>query len=389
MEILAIIPARGGSKSVPRKNIKKIGGIPLVGHSILQAQKSKFIKRVIVSTDDQEIGDISKNFGAEVMIRPSEISGDLASSESALIHTIETLKEKEEYEPFLIVFLQCTSPLTLVEDIDGTIRELLDKDADSAFSATEFHYFLWNYDNYGSVIGINHDKNYRQRRQDRKPQFIETGAVYVMKTKGFLKYKHRFFGKTVMYNTPLERSFEIDEPVDFIILETLMALQKENSRRKELPTLIEAIFFDFDGVFTDNKVYLDENGKEIIMFDRGDGMAISQLKKSNIKMYILSSEINDVCQQRAKKLKIKAYNGLENKLEKLIEISELEGINLANCLFVGNDINDIDCMKKVGCPIVVNDAYEEVKTHAKIILRNRGGYSAIRELSDIIINRSK
>jgi len=219
---LAIIPARGGSKGIPHKNIRNLAGKPLIVWTIEAAFDSKFIGRIVVSTDDVSIGIIAKKFGAEVVLRPQDISGDFAASEDALLHVLEYLKEKENYEPDITVFLQCTSPLTLSQDIDGTIQKLLDTNADTAFTAAPFFRFVWAVDNSGSAKGINHNEGIRQLRQERKKQYLETGAVYVMRTPGFITAKHRFFGKTVIYEVPIERSVEIDELHDLLIAETLI-----------------------------------------------------------------------------------------------------------------------------------------------------------------------
>ncbi|MFC1692047.1 cytidylyltransferase domain-containing protein [Candidatus Latescibacterota bacterium] len=222
MKTLAIIPARGGSKGVPRKNILPLMGKPLIVHTIENSHNAKTVDRIVISTDDTEIAAISKQYGAEVILRPADISGDTASSESALLHVLDHLKQSEGYEPDLVVFLQCTSPLTTPEDIDGTVRKLLEENADSALSVVPFHYFLWRRDKHGDAIGINHDKTARLLRQEREPQLLETGGIYVMKTSGFLEARHRFFGKTVMYVCPGERWLEIDEPADFRIAEELL-----------------------------------------------------------------------------------------------------------------------------------------------------------------------
>ncbi len=227
MEILAIIPARGGSKGIPHKNTRLIGSKPLIAYAIESAHQAN-LNRVIVSTDDEKIASISNKMGAEAIRRPADISGDLNSSESALLHALEHLEKEEGYRPDLLVFLQCTSPLTLPEDIDGTIQSLLNENADSALAVTPFHYFLWKFDKKGHAVGINHDKAVRLLRQQNSLQYLETGAVYVMRSKGFKKAKHRFFGKTSMYVMPPERCLEIDEPVDLHIAELLLRERKKN-----------------------------------------------------------------------------------------------------------------------------------------------------------------
>jgi len=219
MEILAIIPARGGSKGIPNKNIQNVGGIPLVVRTINAALKSKLINKIIVSTDDNKIADIAIDNGVEVIKRPSKISGDTASSELALLDTLIQIKNRDNYVPEIIVFLQCTSPFTELDDIDGTINALVSSDADCALTVTKFNHFLWKYDkNKGSLIGVNHDgKKQRKCRQELSTQYLETGSVYVMKTKEFIKYKKRFFGRIAYHVIPKHRVFEIDEPVDLTI----------------------------------------------------------------------------------------------------------------------------------------------------------------------------
>lgn len=221
-DTIAIIPARGGSKGILGKNIRMLCGKPLISWTIEAAQQSASIGRVVVSTDSDEIGGVAKAFGAEVIWRPAAISGDAASSEEALIHALGYIKEKERRLPELLAFLQCTAPLTTSEDIDGTVEALTQNRADVAFSVTGFHGFLWRDDACGVAEGINHEKSVRLLRQQRERQYQETGAVYVMRTEGFMKAKHRFFGKTVMHETPLGRCIDIDEPVDLLIAEVLL-----------------------------------------------------------------------------------------------------------------------------------------------------------------------
>jgi YrbI family 3-deoxy-D-manno-octulosonate 8-phosphate phosphatase len=387
-EIIAIIPARGGSKGIPKKNIKPLNGRPLISYMIEAAKESKYIKRVFVSTDDLEIAEISKRFGASVIERPIEISGDTASSESALLHGLEYLKEKERYEPEILVFLQCTSPLTITDDIDETIKALMRDDADSALAVTSFHYFVWKEEN-GNLIGVNHDKRIRPRRQDREKQYLETGSVYVMKVRDFLKHKHRFFGKTVYHIIPDERTLEIDEPFDFEVAEIRMKKRVTHAKQDLIPNEPSALILDFDGVFTDNKVLVSETGEEYVRCDRSDGHGIALLKKRGVPIIVLSTERNPVVGVRLKKLNIEHYSGLEDKHGKLIEWSKRNSIDLSKAIYVGNDVNDIDCMKAVGCSVATNDAYPEVKAIASITLDSKGGSGAVREICDLVREKVK
>lgn len=229
MKILAVIPARGGSKGIPLKNIVLLDGQPLISYNLEAVKSTHSVNRVVVSTDSSEIAEVAKRYGAEVCMRPDGISGDFASSEEALLHVLDSLKENEDYVPDLIVFLQCTSPLTIAEDIDGVVDKLLHENADTALSVSPFHYYVWTKDCNGEGQGVNHDKMSRPMRQERENQYLENGAIYVMRTSGFLKHRFRFFGKTVMYLMPEERCHEIDDPVDLEIAEAMLAKQRKSS----------------------------------------------------------------------------------------------------------------------------------------------------------------
>jgi YrbI family 3-deoxy-D-manno-octulosonate 8-phosphate phosphatase len=384
METIAIIPARGGSKGIPGKNILSIAGKPLIAHTIITSLASRLISRTVVSTDDTRIANIAEKFGAETIIRPVDISGDDSPSELSLLHVLDHLGRTENYHSDLIVFLQCTSPLTLSEDIDGTIEALLNHEADTALSVRPFHYFLWLTGPDGNAIGINHDKNVRQTRQARQPQYLENGAIYVMRTEGFKKNKHRFFGKTVMYEMPAERCFEIDDPFDLSVAEFLMIKDKTMRALIHLPEKIDALILDFDGVFTDNRVIVDQYGHEAALCNRADGMGISRLKELGFRILVLSTEKNPIVQARCQKLGIQCINNVQNKIATLKNWTKTNGLDLRNVVYVGNDINDLDCLGAAGCGVAVNDAHPQVKRVANIVLSKPGGHGAIRELSEMI-----
>jgi N-acylneuraminate cytidylyltransferase len=385
---LAIIPARGGSKGIPGKNVKQLAGKSLIAHTIESAHRATHVHRIIVSTDSPQIAEIAKEYDAEIVYRPVEISTDNSSSESALLHVLEHLHQTEAYNPDLVIFLQCTSPLTAPEDIDGVVDALTDSSADTALSVAPFHYFLWEIDESGDASGINHDKKVRLLRQARNPQYIETGAVYVLKADLFREHKHRFFGKTAIYVMPNERCCEIDDPVDFSVAEVLIRDRQIKRRRIEsLPDPISALVMDFDGVFTNNSVIVNQDGSEAVVCDRADGLGISRLKKTGIPILVLSAEENPVVTARCKKLGLNSLQGIQNKKDALKQWAESNNTKLANTIFLGNDINDLDCLQMVGCSVAVADAHPEVKRSSRMILTRLGGKGAIRELTDLILEK--
>ncbi len=379
MSAVAIIPARGGSKGMPRKNVYPFSGKPLICWCIDAARQAKLVDQVVVSTDDAEISEISRAAGATVIMRPDDISTDIASSEDALIHALGSLDKLPE----LTVFLQCTSPLTQSEDIDQCIQTLLDAKADSAFTATESHRFLWK--NPADATGINHDGKERKRRQDLEPEYAENGAVYVMRTEGFLQARHRFFGKTAISEMPSTRSWEIDTPEDIQVAEALASL---GNSATTLPETIEAVVFDFDGVMTDNAVYVSENGKESVRCDRGDGWGINRMHKAGIRMAVMSTEENPVVQARCTKLDLECFQQLgDSKLERFTNWCSEHNLNMSHTVYVGNDENDIECLKAAGAGVVPADAHQAAKQVANMVLSAQGGKGAARELCDMILRK--
>jgi N-acylneuraminate cytidylyltransferase len=379
---IAIIPARGGSKGIPNKNLQTVGGITLLARTVSACLKSDSITAVYVSTDSDEIAAVALKSGAQVIRRPADISGDTASSESALLHALNEI-EKTSSLPSNVLFAQCTSPFISHTDIDGILQLL--KDHDSALTVTHNHAFIWRRDNSGNAIGINHDSAIRLPRQQLDPEFKETGALYAMNIDQFRKSGHRFFGRIGMYEVPVDRSMEIDDPEDLRLANTLEIQEKGMPSRESLQS-IKAIVFDFDGVMTDDQVYITETGQEMVMASRSDGIGISALRNAGLKLLILSKERNPVVARRAEKLQIEVIQACDNKLEALTKWLSNNQLLLSQCAYVGNDINDLQCMQAVKLAIAPIDAHPQATQAAHWRLTRAGGKGAIRELSDAIIN---
>lgn len=217
MKILAIIPARGGSKGIPRKNIKNLSGKPLIAWSIEQALESQSIDRVVVSTDDKEIAEISRKHGAEVpFIRPDEYATDTASTELAMIHAV-TVLANQGYLPDYVMLLQATSPVRRPGTIEAAIQTLIQSKADSLVSATEIHPFIWqNLDN----AKANYDFQNRPRRQDLGEKgrlYEENGSIYLTRTDILLNDRCRLGGKIIIYPMSTIENIDIDTEQDFLL----------------------------------------------------------------------------------------------------------------------------------------------------------------------------
>ncbi len=383
-EAVVVIPARGGSKGIPRKNLQTVGGIPLVGRAVLAALGAGSVSAVYVSTDDAEIAAVAEQYGAQVIWRPTELASDTASSESALLHALEVLNQQGVY-PDVLVFIQCTSPFVESKDIDAIIEKLDKEQADCAFTVTRFHGFLWKPDAQVGATGINHDRAVRLRRQDREPEYLETGAVYAMRVPGFVQARHRFFGRVALYEIPAERALEIDEPFDLWLANAIDEYRRQQERRHVLPVHVEAVVMDFDGVFTDNRVLVLENGTEAVLCDRGDGWGIARLRERGIPMVVISTETNPVVEARCRKLELECFTGVDDKVHVMLAWLQSRRISAENTVYIGNDVNDLDCMRSVGCGVAPADAHPAVKAVAKVVLEHRGGRGALRELAELIL----
>lgn len=218
--VVAIVPARGGSVGVPRKNLQHVGGRTLVDRAVRSARAAVSIQAVVVSTDDAEIAAEARRAGAEVIARPTELATATASSESALLHTVATW----EGEPSIIVFIQATSPFIDPADLDAAVARVAAGEAETVFSAVETPVFLWRPRDAGGWEGVNHDATVRPRRQDLPPQVAETGAFYVMRADGFVRARHRFFGRIEPQLTDERFAIDIDTEADLARARALAAL---------------------------------------------------------------------------------------------------------------------------------------------------------------------
>lgn len=220
--VLAVIPARGGSKGVPRKNIREVAGKPLIAWTIDEARKSKYIDRLILSSEDPEIISVGKEWGCDVpFVRPQELARDDTPGFDTVVHALESLPEQYEY----VIMLQPTSPLRLVEDIDGCLELCLDQDAPACVSVTaadKSPYWMYRLDEGGYLIPLLAQETPVYYRQGLPPVYVLNGAVYVAQT-GWLK-RHRTFltPETLACLMPKERSVDIDNEMDITLCDILL-----------------------------------------------------------------------------------------------------------------------------------------------------------------------
>ncbi len=389
-KVVCLIPARGGSKGIPRKNIMEFCGRPLLAWSILQSIESSCVDEVYVTSDDTEILQVAKSYGALVVRRPPELATDTASAEAALLHALDTIERPASRKIEVVVFLQATSPLREPSDIDGAVEKLLKEGADSLLSMSvpgDLGIFTLQ----GNELkGLTFDPFNRVRRQDRESIYLENGSIWVFRPESLRKCNNRLGGKISMFELPAWKSFEIDRYEDIEVCEYYFRTKVlPYWREKEVVQLIsevgvDLIVYDFDGVMTDNRVLTLQDGTEAVLVNRSDGLGVEMLKRQDIPQVIISTESNEIVAVRAQKLDLPVFHDCKDKVGTLKHLCEERDLDVSKVVYVGNDVNDLAAMKTVGFPVAPADAHPEVKAVSKLVLSARGGEGVIRELADKI-----
>ena len=381
---VAFIPVRGGSKSIPLKNIKEIAGKSLVYWTVKAANDCRYIDKVYVATDSDKIRETVETFEMEkvtVIGRSAETASDTATTESAM------LEFAANYEFDNIVLIQATSPLLTVKDLDGGFALYQQGKTDSVLSVVRQKRFCWSTDEQGYAIPINYDIYHRPRRQEFDGFLVENGAFYITGRETLLTSRNRISGRIRHYEMDEVTYFEIDEPSDWVIIEEQLKkrLAKKNKGIKEIPE-IKMFLTDCDGCLTDGGMYYSENGDELKKFSTLDGMGFRLLREKGIITGIITGENRELNRKRAEKLQVDILKmAVNDKAAAIRELSKEYGIPLENIAYVGDDINDLGAVKLVGWGCCVANAMESVKQAAKYISHAKGGSGAVREIIDHIL----
>jgi N-acylneuraminate cytidylyltransferase len=395
-KVLAIIPARSGSKTIPNKNVKLFNGHPLIAYSIEAGLKSIYVDKVVVSTDSREIADVALRYGAEVpVLRPLELAQDDITDFPVVKHIVYWLDQNENYKADIIVFLRPTSPFRPVNLVDDAIEILKkDKQADSIRAVVptgETPYKMWNLDEkkyLSPLLKSKLNEHYNLPRQKLPDTYWQTGHLDVLRA-DTIKEKCSITGDNILpYHLDVIFSVDIDNDLDWELAEWRVKFLRDRiviPNDKISFSRIELIVSDFDGVFTDNKVVVSEDGKESVVCTREDGLGIDLIKKLNIPFYVLSSEKNPVVIERCNKLDIISQNGLDDKKSAFNELVSKLNVDMENVIYIGNDLNDLECIIMAGIGVAVADSAQVVLDAADLVLTSCGGNGAVRELIDLII----
>lgn len=384
--VIAFIPVRGGSKSIPLKNIKSFCGKPLVCWNIEALENCPEVDEIIVATDSDKIEETVKSQSykkTKIYRRSAENACDTASTESVILEYIRYAQLPAD-DIFMLV--QATSPLTETVHFTEALDMYSKGEYDSILTCVRNYRFFWNEDG----TSMNYDYKNRPRRQNFSGMQMENGAFYINKVENILKFGNRLSGHIGIYEMPEYTATEIDEPDDWIVLENLMRkhiLSKQKKERKQ----IKLFLCDVDGTLTDGGMYYSENGDELKKFNTRDGMGFQLLREAGIKTGIITSEDTKIVENRAKKLKVDfLYQGKRDggKLAVTKEICGRLGITLAEVAYIGDDVNCVKLLDAVGVKACPADACEEVKAIANIhVMDKKGGNGCVREFINIIIDK--
>ena len=378
MSVIAFIPARGGSKSIPKKNIKSFCGKPLIFWNLQELQKS-VVKEIIVATDNEEIKDIVNSFNfskVKVYNRNSKNSEDISSTESVMLEYISQ-SNLSDADTFMLV--QATSPFTQTSDFNEALS--LFKDYDSVLSCCESKRFSWK-----DGKALNYDIYNRPRRQDFKGTMIENGAFYISSVANIRKTKNRISGAIGVYQMPEYTYTEIDEHEDWIVAESLMKRFVLKNKLHDF-SKIKLFLSDVDGVLTDAGMYYTESGDEFKKFSTYDGMGFQLLQKTGVKVGIITSEDRDLNRRRAKKIGLDFdFHGTKDKLQIVTDLCKKENIFLKEVAYIGDDVNCFELLSNIGFAACPNNAVEKIKLIPNIIqLEKNGGEGVVREFIELIL----
>jgi YrbI family 3-deoxy-D-manno-octulosonate 8-phosphate phosphatase len=399
---IAFIPVRGGSKSIPLKNIKDFCGKPLVYWSILALENCDLVNEIIIATDSDEIENVVLSFGfkkAKVYRRQAENANDTASSESVMFEYIEATPSLAPTDVFVLV--QATSPLTETTHFTEALSRYQSEKVDSMLSSVRIKRFFWN----ANGTPQNYDFYNRPRRQDFEGDLMENGAFYIHTVGGIMKHRCRLGDKVGVYEMPEHTAVELDEPHDWLVAEAVMrknqswvlghelsileSFQESRPKTRHSRSKIKLFLTDVDGVLTDGSMYYSENGDELKRFHTYDGMAFEMLRKAGIKTGIITSENTEIVARRAAKLKVDyLFQGKRDggKLAAAQYMCQELDINLSEVAYIGDDINCLELLQNVGVSACPANAMAAVKNIFNIIqLQKKGGEGVVREFVELIL----
>lgn len=372
-QYLAFIPLRGGSLSIPRKNIKPLAGRPLCDWTIAACLASGVFDEVWVSTDDDEIAAVAAKCGARVHRRSPETATATASTESAM------LDFAAKHPGFAVMALvQATSPLTLPQHFQEARAQFEAAQADSLVTVTRRHGFRWS----AEGQALNYEPARRPRRQDWPGELVENGAFYFTRQEVLTGQRCRLGGRMATYLMPGHTAFEIDEPDDWLILEALVRRHGYYPPRRK----VRLLALDADGVLNDGGFYYTNQGEAMKKFSTRDAHGLAMLRARGVEVGIITGEATGVTEARAARIGItRIASGVSKKLPVLEQWRQELGLDWAEVAYMGDDLPDLACLQAAGLALCPSDAEPEILAEADYVAARPGGRGAVRDAVNWIL----
>lgn len=369
---VAIIPALGRVGSALER---AFAGRPLLVHSIEQARLSARITRIIAVTDDGTLARLAERAGAEVIAAAGAGDADAAAAVAA-----QAVAEAKGEATGLCVILDPSRPLRTPEMIEGALDHLAARGGDSLVSVHETSETLWVED----TSGFGRLEEDEPRPRGSRSGLAENRAIVITSAGQLRDWAAPLGGRIVLHRIPPFSALQMLGEEAWCAGEALHRRLWAGRTAASLAS-IRLLVFDFDGVMTDNRVVVFEDGREGVLCSRGDGMGMDRLREAGLPVAVLSKEGNPVVSARCRKLKIPCIQGVGDKLPVLRGLVAEQGIGLADVAYMGNDINDLECMQAVGLAIAPADAEPPILRIAGLVTIAKGGFGAVREVADLIV----
>jgi len=373
--IVGLIPLRGGSKRIPYKNIREIAGKPLAYWACRAARESRSIDEIYISTEDSRIREVveSLHLGVKVIERPIGLANDRTTTDAVMLDFMG----KVAFD--LLVTIQATSPLTTAQDLDSAIDQFSHESCDSLLTGVVVKRFFWTLDG----LPLNYDFRHRPFSQDFPGSLMENGAFYITKRAVLKQYGNRLGGKIGVYVMPPATAMELDYPDDWPEVEELL-IRSQSSIREKIGQ-VEIILSDFDGVWTDNRVCSDGSGGETVKCSKEDSLGLDLFReRSNIPLLVVSKERNDIVRRRCEKLRLPLLDSIDHKFGAIGKELARRNLSWSQACYVGNDVNDLECIRTAGLSFCPADARREIKSQVDYVLSHAGGDGAIREMLELL-----
>jgi N-acylneuraminate cytidylyltransferase len=376
---VALMPLRGGSRSIASKNLRRIAGRPLFAWSLEQARVSQCFQQLFVSTDADAIRSAVKSHfpsGVELIDRSPESATDMASTESVMLE----FQHRVAFD--VLCLIQATSPLTLATDFVSARDRFEAGQFDSLLTGVEMKRFLWSRDG----RPLNYDPRSRPRRQDFEGAWMENGAFYFTRA-GILSDLHcRLGGKIAVHPMSAENGLEVDEPADWDIVEQLLLRRQRHASRIPALGRIAALIVDVDGTLTDGGMYYGAGGESLKKFNTRDALGLARVRERGIRVCVMSGEDSAAVGARMRKLGITEYHpGTADKAALMRRLAVSWSVELDRIAYVGDDLSDLHCLQQAGFSACPADAMPAVSACANYVCGRTGGAGAIREVCDLIL----